>query len=192
MIDWIPWALNGYIIAYAVAFKTDIKLKKALMGATASIVFSIASMYLWNYSVHSHIDTRDLLLVSCLIYGIGLAASLAINYPHSERYFLKVEGPIKTMEIALYKWMNARFIDRSVSIGKSVDSNLQMSWDMNSVIAPKQAELKLIGGNIYLIPLEHGVIFKGKPTKLDRRIRLYHGDHFTIGQTKFTYVEHDV
>lgn len=192
MIDWIPWALNGYIIAYAVAFKTDIKLKKALMGATASIVFSIASMYLWNYSVHSHIDTRDLLLVSCLIYGIGLAASLAINYPHSERYFLKVEGPIKTMEIALYKWMNARFIDRSVSIGKSVDCNLQMSWDMNSAIAPKQAELKNINGNIYLIPLENGVTFKGKPTIIDRRIRLYHGDYFTIGQTKFTYVEHDV
>ena len=192
LIDWIPWAVNGYVIACAVAFKTDIKLKKALMGATISMIFAIASMYLWNYSANSHIDTRDLLLVSCLIYSIGLAASLAINYPQSERYFLKVEGPIKTMEIALYKWMNAQFIDRSVTIGKSVDCNLQMSWDINSAIAPIQAELKMIGGNVYLIPLETGVYFKGKPATIDRRIHLYHGNHFTIGQTKFTYVEHDV
>lgn len=192
MIDWMPWALNGYVIAYTVAFKTDIKLKKALMGATISMVFSVASMCLWNYSAHSHIDTRDLLLISCLIYSIGLAASLAINYPHSERYFLKVEGSIKTMEIALYKWMNAQFINRCVTIGKSVDCNLQMSWDINSAIAPKQAELKMIGGNIYLIPLESGVTFKGKPAITDRHIRLYHGDNFSIGQTKFTYVEHDV
>jgi hypothetical protein len=149
-------------------------------------------MYLWNYSAHSHIDTRDLLLVSCLIYSIGLSASLAINYPHSERYFLKVEGPIKTMEIALYKWMNAQYVDRCVTIGKSVDCNLQMSWDINSAIAPKQALLKMIGGNIYLIPLENGVTFKGKHAILDKRLHLYHGDHFTIGQTKFTYVEHDV
>lgn len=192
LIDWIPWAVNGYVIACAVAFKTDIKLKKALMGATISMIFAIASMYLWNYSANSHIDTRDLLLVSCLIYSIGLAASLAINYPQSERYFLKVEGPIKTMEIALYKWMNAQFIDRSVTIGKSVDCNLQMSWDINSAIAPIQAELKMIGGNVYLIPLETGVYFKGKSATIDRRIHLYHGNHFTIGQTKFTYIEHDV
>ena len=192
MIDWIPWALNGYVIAFAVSFKTDIKLKKALLGATISMVFSIASMYLWNYSSSSHIDSRDLLLVSCLIYSIGLAVSLAINYPHSERYFLKVEGPIKTMEIALYKWMNAQLIERTVSIGKSVDCNLQMSWDINSAIAPKQALLKLIGGNIYLIPQEQGVTFKGKPAIIDKRLHLYHGDKFVIGQTTFTYVEHDV
>ena len=96
------------------------------------------------------------------------------------------------MEIALYKWINARFLDRSVSIGKSVDCNIQMSWDINGVIAPKQAELKNINGNIYLIPLENGVTFKGTTAHIDRRFRLYHGDHFMIGQTKFTYVEHDV
>ena len=192
VIDWIPWALNGYVIAYVVAFKTDIKLKNALMGATASMLFSIASMYLWNYSAHSHIDTRDLLLLSCLIYSIGLSLSLAINYPHSERYFIKVEGPIKTMEIALYKWMNAQYINRSVTIGKSVDCNLQMSWDINSAIAPKQALLKMIGGNIYLIPQEQGVTFKGKPATIDKRIHLYHGDKFVIGQTTFSYIEHDV
>ena len=192
VIDWIPWALNGYVIAYVVAFKTDIKLKNALMGATASMLFSIASMYLWNYSAHSHIDTRDLLLLSCLIYSIGLSLSLAINYPHSERYFIKVEGPIKTMEIALYKWMNAQYINRSVTIGKSVDCNLQMSWDINSAIAPKQALLKMIGGNIYLIPQEQGVTFKGKPATIDKRHHLYHGDKFVIGQTTFSYIEHDV
>jgi hypothetical protein len=88
--------------------------------------------------------------------------------------------------------MNAKYVNRSVTIGKSVDCNLQMSWDINSAIAPKQALLKMMGGNIYLIPLEHGVTIKGKPAIIDKRVHLYHGDHFTIGQTKFTYVEHDV
>ena len=88
--------------------------------------------------------------------------------------------------------MNAQLIERTVSIGKSVDCNLQMSWDINSAIAPKQALLKLIGGNIYLIPQEQGVTFKGKPEIIDKRLHLYHGDKFVIGQTTFTYVEHDV
>ncbi len=192
IMDCIPWALNGYMIAYIVSFKTDIKLKKALRSATVSIIFAIISMHIWNYSSFSHVDSRDLLFISSLIYSIGLSFSLAINYPHSERYFLKVEGPIKTMEIALYKWINAQTMNRCVTIGKSVDCTLQMSWDINSSIAPKQAEVKNINGDIYLIPLEDGVVFKNKPATIDRKIRLYHGDHFIIGQTRFTYIEHDV
>lgn len=192
LINWIPWTLNGYIIALAVSYGTDIQLRKALVGATISIVFGLGSMYLWNYSLNTQIDTRDLLLVSSLIYCVGLAFSLAMNFPRSERYFLRVEGPIKTMEIAIYKWMNTQVINRRVTIGKSVDCNLQMSWDVNSNISPIQAEIISERGNIYLVSLEDGVCRDGKPLKVDKRIRLYHGDKFVIGQTLFTYVEHDV
>ena len=149
-------------------------------------------MYIWKYSQNAQIDTRDLMLISNLIYCVGLAISLAVNFPQSERYFLRMEGPVKTMEIAIYKWMNAQVINRRVTIGKSVDCNLQMSWDVNGNIAPVQAEILSKRGNIYLVALESGVYMKDKPVKLETPKRLYHGDSFRIGQTLFTYVEHDV
>lgn len=192
LIDWIPWTMNGFLIAFAVSYKTDIKLYKALVGATISILFTLGSMYIWRYSHGSQVDTRDLLLISCLIYSVGIAISLAVNFPRSERYFLRVEGPIKTMEIAIYKWMNSQYIHRKVTIGKSVDCNLQMSWDINSDISPVQAEIVSKGGYLYLIALEKGVYIKGKQVKLENEVQLYHGDQFKIGQTLFTYVEHDV
>ena len=190
-VDWIPWAMNGFMVACIVAYKTDIKLSKSLLGAALSVVSGIGSMFIWNYSIDSQMDSRDLLLISCLTYSVGLALSLAYQSPKSERYFLRVEGAIKTMEVALYKWMNAQVINRRVTIGKSVDCNLQMSWDINSQIAPIHAELVSSRGNIYLVACEEGVIYKGKQIKVDKRIRLYHGDSFSIGQTTFTYVEHD-
>ena len=190
-VDWIPWALNGFLVACIVSYKTDIKLSKSLLGASLSVVSGIGSMYIWDYSIDSQMDSRDLLLISCQIYSIGLALSLASQSPKSERYFLKVEGAIKTMEVALYKWMNAQVINRRVTIGKSVDCNLQMSWDINSQIAPIHAELVSSRGNIYLVACEEGVICKGKQVNVDKRIRLYHGDSFSIGQTTFTYVEHN-
>lgn len=192
ILDWIPWTLNGFLIAFAVSYKTDIKLRKALVGATISIVFGLGSMYIWKYSQNAQIDTRDLLLVSNFIYCVGLAISLAVNFPRSERYFLRMEGPVKTMEIAIYKWMNAQVINRRITIGKSVDCNLQMSWDVNGNIAPVQAEILSKRGNVYLVALESGVYMKDKPMKLETPKRLYHGDSFRIGQTLFTYVEHDV
>lgn len=191
LLDWIPWTANGFIIAYAVSLYTDIKLSKALLGALLSIFFGLGSMYIWDYALDAQMDSRDLLLCSSLIYSTGLAITLASQSPRSERYFLKVEGPIKTMEIALYKWMNSQAIAKRVTIGKSVNCNLQMSWDIKSSIAPVHAELVSSRGNIYLIARESGVYKHSKELKLDERIKLHHGDKFTIGQTKFTYVEHD-
>lgn len=191
-LDWIPWILNGFVIAYVVSYKTDIKLHKVLVGATISILFGLGSMYVWEFYQNAPIDTRDLLLVSNMIYCIGLALSLAFHFPRSERYFLRIEGPIKTMEIAIYKWMNAQMLNRRVTIGKSVDCNLQMTWDINSNIAPVQAEIISERGNIYLIAMEEGVCREDKPIVTDKKIRLYHRDKFKIGQTLFTYIEHDV
>lgn len=192
LIDWIPWTLNGFFIAFAVSFHTDIKLKKALIGAGFAIIFGLGSMYIWNFIQNSQVDTRDILLISYLIYSIGIAISLAISSPRSERYFLRVEGPVKMMDIAIYKWINAQVGERKITIGKSVDCNLQMTWDINSSISPIQAIILSKHGNIYLIPQEEGVYIGKRMVKVDAKIRLYHGDKFTIGQTIFTYIEKDV
>lgn len=192
LVDWIPWMLSGFIIAFIVSYGTDIKLKKALVGATISIIFGLGSMYLWSFAYSIQIDTRGFQLLSYMIYCIGFAVSVAATSPKSERYFLSVEGPIKKMEIAIYKWMSSSSLNKHISIGKSVDCDLQMSWDITSRIAPVQAEIRMINGNIYLIALEEGVILNQKNLQPNIKKRLYHGYKFIIGKTTFTYIEKDL
>ena len=192
LIDWIPWMLSGFAIAFVVAYGTDIKLKKALVGAAISIVFGLGSMYLWSFAYSSQIDTREFLLLSYMIYCVGFAVSVAATSPKSERYFLRVEGPIKEMDIAIYKWMNASILSKRVVIGKSVNCDLQMSWDITSRIAPEQAEVKMINGYPYLTALEEGVVFDKKELTPNVKKRLYHGSKFLIGKTTFTYIEKDL
>lgn len=192
LIDWIPWMLSGLFIATAVTYGTDIKLKKALIGATISIIFGLGSMYLWSFSFNSQIDTREYLLLSYMIYCIGFAISVAATSPKSERYFLRVEGPIKETDIALYKWMKSSDRPKRILIGKSVNCDLQMTWDITSPIAPEQAEIKMINGYLYLTALEEGILFNKKILKTNTKKRLYHGTKFVIGKTIFTYLEKDL
>lgn len=192
LIDWIPWMLSGLVIASAVAYGTDIKLKKALIGAVISIIFGLGSMYLWSFSFNAQVDTHEFLLLSYMIYCIGFAISVAATSPKSERYFLRVEGPIKDMDIAIYKWMKAPEQSKKILIGKSVNCDLQMTWDITSPIAPEQAEVKMINGYLYLTALEEGILFNKKPLKTNIRKKLYHGTKFVIGKTTFTYLEKDL
>ena len=79
-----------------------------------------------------------------------------------------------------------------VTIGKSVDCTLQLSWDMMGSVAPVNAQICMSQGALCLIALEEGVYAGGKPVQLDKKIWLYHGKKFTIGNTTFTYVEKDL
>ena len=139
----------------------------------------------------SHLDFRVLLLFTYFIFSIGLALCIAEPVSKSGRYFLRVEGPIKTMEIALYKWFDAA-PHQSVTIGKSVNCNLQMSWDLNGNIAPLQAEIKTDGIAIFLHVVEDGVELPGKQLVAGKSVQLYHQSQFRIGQTTFTYIEKDL
>ena len=148
-------------------------------------------MIVWNIFYQlSELDYRVILLFSFLFYYVSMAISVATAAPRLERYFLKVEGAVKTMDIALYKWFKNNN-ERVVTIGHSVDCSLQLSWDVQSNIAPIQAEIRMIRKIPYLIAREPGVILRGKPLKPNRKIRLYHGRQFSIGKTTFTYIEKD-
>ncbi|MGM9759342.1 MAG: FHA domain-containing protein, partial [Parabacteroides sp.] len=183
-VDWLPWALIGLVIAWVVSLGTTLDLKRALIGTGVSMAISLGSMYLWIYAFSVEGDSRLFLLLSYMIYSIGLAFSLAFTFPQSKRYFIRIEGPVKVTDIALFKWMNANALHRTVTIGKSVDCNLQMTWDMNSTIAPKQAEICMDeGGRIFVVPLEEGVLIDKKPCRIQTKYRLHHGEGFTIGQT---------
>ena len=112
--------------------------------------------------------------------------------PRSERYFLNIKGAVKEMDVALFKWfMNDPAM--VVTLGKSIDCSLQMSWDLKGNVAPVHAELRMTsGGNVRMTAIEEGVMVDDKPLEVGKSIDLYHNTSFTIGDTTFTYVERDL
>ena len=190
LLEWIPWTLSAFLIAYASTIRTGITLNKRMLLLAVAIV--LLSMYVWSLLIlGSRLDFRVLLLFSYLIFAIGLAVCVAEEVPRSDRYFLRIEGPVKTMEIALYKWFNAAPHEH-VTIGKSVNCNLQMSWDIVGAISPVQAEIRSDGDAIWLHAVEDGVFLPDGPLEVGRSVRLYHQSRFQIGRTTFTYIEKDL
>lgn len=184
-----PWIISSFVIVVCSTYRTRVAYNKRLV--IISVVLGLLSMIVWNIFYQlSELDYRVILLFSFLFYYVSMAISVATAAPRSERYFLKVEGAVKTMDIALYKWFKNNN-ERVVTIGHSVDCSLQLSWDVQSNIAPVQAEIRMIRKLPYLIAREPGVMLRGKPLKPNRKIRLYHGRQFSIGKTTFTYIEKD-
>ena len=80
-----------------------------------------------------------------------------------------------------------------VSLGKSVDCSIQLSWDVMGHVAPVHAEIKRHIDSLRLKALEEGVtVGDGKPLAVGKEIWLYHGKSFSIGNTTFTYIEKDL
>ena len=192
IVDWIPWALMSCVIMFAITYNTRIRIQKLFLVFACLVGF--LSMFIWAfvYSDSTIIDIRVALLMSFITYAVGIAVCIAHVTPRSERYFLHVEGAIKEMDIALYKWMRAS-PNHVVTIGRSVDCSIQLSWDLNGTIAPLQAEIRQHVGSMRLSALEDGVMVDDeKPLPVGRQIWLYHGRSFTIGNTTFTYIEKDL
>jgi len=189
LINVIPWAVSSIIIIFCATNKTRIVYNRRIV--LISIALGVLSLIILGlFYNRSEFDYRALILNSFIIFSVCMAISVASVAPRSERYFLKVEGAVKTMDIALYKWFRNN-AGKVVTIGKSVDCSLQLSWDLRSDIAPVQAEIRLIRNIPYLTALEPGVLVRGKAVQPDKRVRLYHGCVFAIGQTTFTYIEKD-
>ena len=185
----IPWIVSSFVIVICSTKYTRVVYNKRIV--ILSVVIGLLSMLVWNiFYTLSELDFRVVLLFSFLFYYLSMAVSVATAAPRSERYFLKVEGAVKTMDVALYKWLRDD-PHRAVTIGKSVDCSLQLSWDLQSNIAPVQAEIRLLHKVPYLIPKHSGVFIKKLPLRPNLRVRLVHGRSFTIGKTTFTYIEKD-
>lgn len=190
IVDWIPWAASGYLIAVCGTYGTRVKLPKSLI--LLSVIIGFLSMYLWSLFYYANVvDFRVMLLFSFIIFAVGIAASVAMSAPRSERYFLKVQGAIKEIDVALYKWLR-NDPNRVVTIGKSVDCSLQLSWDINGYVAPMHAEIRMQEQVPYLTALEEGIFVDGEAIVSGQTVRLYHGKSFTIGNTIFTYIEKDM
>ena len=192
-VDWVPWTLLSGVIALAVTLKTRTPLRRSLLVSIG--IVAVLAMLMWAFIYYSayfssQMDFRLALLIGFVFYAVILAVCIAYVTPSSERYFLHIEGAVKEMDIALYKWFRSS-PDRAVTIGKSVDCSIQLSWDLIGHVVPVHAEIKKYRDSLRLYALEEGVTVGGKPLPVGKEEWLYHGRSFTIGNTTFTYIEKD-
>ena len=199
LLEWIPWTLTALAIFYAsTTFISSPQHSSSFAfrhSPTLTIIFVVVvaflSMFVWTFFIiGSRFDFRILLLFSYLIFALGLVICIASPIPSSNLYFLRVEGPVKTIEVALYKWFraNPRY---TVTIGKSVNASLQMTWDITSEIPPIQAKITMKQNGIYLEAEEDGIQLPSGRLQAGKRIHLYQNSQFQIGKTTFTYIEKD-
>jgi hypothetical protein len=166
-------------------------IRYILKSSFISMLYGYSSIFLIIF-IDDKIEPRMLFLCCILLFSVGQAICFAFSSPKSERYFLRIAGPVKEMDIALYKWMNAPMRAKHVCIGSSVSCDLHMSWEAGNRIAPRQADIYIADERLYITALDEGMLFRGKPLKPGARKRLYPRDTFTIGETTFTCVEKDV
>lgn len=186
-IDWVPWLFFGCSITWLLSFKSDIKFKEAFLGGLISVVLSFVVIYALGSSV------SVVGVLAFMIYAAGLGASIAVVHHTSENYYLCIEGPTKTRDIAIYKWMNVAGGSNHVTIGSSPNCVIEMNWDDSSEIREKQVELYIDNEHPYCLALTEGTTFGNEQRVLKEgdSILLVHGSCFTIGNTKFTYIEKD-
>lgn len=182
-VDWIPWLLFSLTMGVVLWYKTEIKLSSALMGGALSIIFSFFVITLLRHPVAS--------MLSYMLYAAGLGVSIAVVHFVSQKYFLRVDGCIKERDIAIYKWMSVTGGFNKVSIGKSPSCVLQMDWDDSDSISDRAVELFLENERPYLRVLDSGVSQQGRTIPKGIVMQLQDGMEFSIGKTRFTYIEKD-
>lgn len=185
-IDWLPWLFFGIGITPLICIKSDIGFKQAFLGGLVSAVLSFVAIF--------GLGATPLVgALAFMIYAAGLGASIAVVHYVSENYYLHIEGPTKERDIAIYKWMNVAGGSNHVTIGSSINCVIQMNWDNSDQIQEKQVELYIDNDHPYCMALTDGTIYgnDNRPLKAGDAFMLTHGSHFTIGNTKFTYIEKD-
>ncbi len=185
-IDWVPWLFFGISITPLISIKSDIGFKEAFLGGLVSAVLSFVAIY--------GLGASPLVgALAFMIYAAGLGASIAVVHYTSENYYLHIEGPTKERDIAIYKWMNVAGGSNHVTIGSSINCVIQMNWDNSDQIQEKQVELYIDNDHPYCMALTDGTVYgnDNRPLKAGDSFMLTHGSHFTIGNTKFTYIEKD-
>ena len=185
-IDWVPWLFFGISITPLISMKSDIGFKEAFLGGLVSAVLSFVAIYGLG-------ATALVSALAFMIYAAGLGASIAVVHYTSENYYLHIEGPTKERDIAIYKWMNVAGGSNHVTIGSSPNCVIQMNWDNSDQIREKQVELYIDNDHPYCLALTDGTVYgnDNRPLNAGESFLLSHGNHFTIGATKFTYIEKD-
>lgn len=190
LTNWIPWLLSSILLLKMHAWYIDKQLKKKAI--VISCIIGTLTVNIWRVIfVGSFFDYRLLLLLGFVLYSTTLALCVPCLTFKTTHPFLSISGSIKPIDIALYKWFKTSS-NTIVRIGRSVDCDLQITWDIKGQISPIHAEIRMQKGTCRLYPLEEGVYIKGKPCSLNKGYKLYHGLTFNIANTMFVYKEESV
>ena len=153
------------------------------------VVVGMASSLFWE--MYAELQTVSELIRALFVfigYGVAIAVCMAQPLSAGKHFFLHVSGSVKELDIALYKWL--RSSPRTVvTIGKSVDCNLQLSWDLQSDVAPVQVKVYERHGIVRVCAVDGITLKGGKRLTLGKEYRIWHGESFQIGQTFLQLVE---
>lgn len=187
VLVFIPWSLAALIVAFISTWRSRIKPYPRYIYFSLGV--GTVSAFLWSfYTGAESMSDISHMLIGYIFFAVGTAVVVARALPRHERYFLHMSGPVKELDVALYKWF-AQKPDAIVSIGKSVDCSIQITWDLKSRIAPVQAEVRMDRGLPRLYAVDGTVTLNGETVRHDHPARLYHNDAFVIGLTTFRYIE---
>ena len=190
-IEILTWIIYTFGITFIATFRTSSMIRPDRKFIILLLV-AVLAIDGWSYLLYVTIgDYRTCIPLLYIIYDTLVVLAISGIAPSSNRYVLHTVGCLKTTDVALYKWFMCN-PDAIVTIGRSVDCSIQLSWDIKSDIAPIQAEIYMKNSNIYLKAIENGVIINDKDLKPGKSIRLYKYSRFTIGSTKFTYREQNL
>ena len=195
---YIPWycSLPAYIlfsifVSLSLTVKSTIPVKSALLGGLCSAVIGFLVLYFSKFT-SDKMSWMNMLL-DFIIYGGGLGASLVTVRMLAEKYFLVIMNGVRAKtRIPIHKWMNATGGGQKVTIGMTVNCEIQMNWEKSNNVQKEHAQLFIDRERMLpmIKPLGPAVIYNnrvdlpvGKPTVLSN------GDTFKIGDTMFKYIE---
>ena len=186
LVDIIPWLLMGAGVGFVIAYHTTVSMKRAVLCGFLFAMLGFGILYMFsfdgsNFEFHYISLLASLLcLIGVMVFAGGLYACIAIHDHVSKRYFLHIEGSLKSRDVAIYKWMNRTGGYRVVTIGRSDRCYIDMEWD----------NTEGLDGVIAEVYIENDVPYY-KVLSTNQTIKLKHGTSFRIGKTIFTYIEKD-
>ncbi|MDO4949207.1 MAG: hypothetical protein Q4E55_03430 [Bacteroidales bacterium] len=187
VFDLLPWVLTTLVIACVSTYHSRLWLKRRQWLMLA--VVGVASTLFWE--MVAELQTVSELMKTLFVFiGYGVAIAVCMTQPLSvgKHFFLHVSGSVKDMDIALYKWLRSS-PHTVVTIGKSVDCALQLTWDLQSDVAPVQVKVYERHGVVRICAVDGITLKGGKYLALGKEYQLWHGESFQIGQTSFHLVE---
>lgn len=195
---YIPWycSLPAYIlfsicVSLALTIRSSIPVRSALIGGTISAIIGFLILYFTKFTSGKY-EWLNMLL-DFIIYGGGLGASLITVRMLAEKYFLVIQNGVKAgQKIPIHKWMNATGGGNKVSIGMTLECEIQMNWEKNNKVQKEHAQLFIDHEKMLPVikPMALGVIYNSRAElTVNRTAVLSNGDTFKIGDTIFKYEE---
>lgn len=188
IMDWIPISTSVFAISICIAYDSRLKLHLKRMEI-GSVALGIISAFLFlTFLFYDSMDALMVVLMIMILITAGVLWIVAQHLPYHDHYTLRVSGATKEMDIALYKWLR-QSPNANVTIGRSVDCSLQLSWDLQSRLAPVHVVIRMYKGRPQIVALDDNVLYNNRKMKPNAPMRMFHGDTFQIGKTHFRYVD---